>query len=92
MKTIYSSQDLADILKGGANHHRINILFLLDKRGKLTLDEVAEALRANYKTIAVHLSRLHKSGLVTKRYKASAVEHDLTPRARHILNFLRILE
>ncbi len=92
MKTINSSQDLADILKGGANHHRINILFLLDKRGKLTLDEIVEALKANYKTIAVHVGKLHKTGLVAKRYKASSVEHELTPRAKLVLNFLRILE
>lgn len=92
MKTIYTSQDLADILKGSANHHRIDVLFLLDKRGKLTLDEIVEALKANYKTIAVHVGRLHKSGLVTKRYKASSVEHRLTPRATLVLNFLRILE
>lgn len=92
MKTIRSSQDLADILKGGANHRRIDVLFLLDKQGKLTLDEIVEALKANYKTIAVHVGRLHKSGLVTKRYKASSVEHELTPRAHLVLNFLRILE
>ena len=92
MKTIHSSQDLADILKGGANHHRIDVLFLLDKRGKLTLDEIVEALKANYKTIAVHVAKLHKTGLVTKRYKASSVEHGLTLRARVVLNFLRILE
>lgn len=92
MKTMHTSQDLADILKGGANHHRLDVLFLLDKKGKLTLDEIVEALKANYKTIAVHVSRLHKSGLVTKRYKASSVEHKLTPRAKVVLNFLRILE
>ncbi len=86
------AQELAEIIKGSANHHRINTLFLLEKKGKLTLDEIVDSLGANYKTIAVHVSRLHKSGLVTKRYKAAAVEHELTARARLVLNFLRILE
>lgn len=87
-----SPQEYAEIFKGGANHYRVRILFLLAKNDSLILETVAELLKANYKTIAVHMSRLQRSGLVQKTYKGSAVVHSLTPRGKSVLKFLRILE
>lgn len=92
MRQIFSSNEVAEILKGGANHYRVDILFLLEKRDKLTLEGIAESLKANYKTIAVHLGRMHKSGLISKKYRGAAVEHRLTPRGTNVLKFLRKLE
>ncbi|MBI4033663.1 ArsR family transcriptional regulator, partial [Candidatus Saccharibacteria bacterium] len=92
MSQIFSSNEVAEILKGGANHYRVDVLFLLEKHDGMTLEDIAESVRANYKTIAVHLGRMHKSGLISKKYRGSAVEHRLTPRGVYILKFLRKLE
>ncbi len=89
---IFTNAEFAEILKGSANHHRVAILFLLEKHDNLILESVAERLHANYKTIAVHLARLHRSGLVTKTYQGPTVVHTLTPRGKFMLKFLRTLE
>lgn len=83
---------LADIVKGVANRHRIDVLDLVACEPNLTVDSIAERLKVNYKTIAVHIARLHKSGLVSKKYRGAFVQHTITPRGNIILKFLRILE
>lgn len=89
---VFTNAELAEILKGFTNHRRLAILFLLSKQDNLILESVAERLHANYKTIAVHLSRMHRSGLITKTYQGQTVVHALTPRGKYVLKFLRTLE
>jgi DNA-binding MarR family transcriptional regulator len=83
---------LERIVKGFANHRRIQILYLLKKAPELSVFEIAGSLRMNLKTMSSHLQRLAIAGLVMKRSDGFSVRHRLTPRGQAILKFLRILE
>lgn len=86
------SDDLQEIVKGFANHYRIDILRLLEEKPGLDTSEIAGEINADYKTIAAHASRLARSRLVTKKYRGSAVLHTLSNRGKFVLKFLRKLE
>ena len=79
-------------VKGFANHRRIQIMELLRKAPERSVDEIATALRINFKTASDHIRRLAIAGLVLKRNEGNEVRHKLTTRAESILKFLRILE
>lgn len=81
-----------EVVKAFANHYRIDILQLLEKRPGLDVVEITHELKASYKTIAVHTARLSRSKLIYKRYRGHNVEHRLTKRGKYILKFLRSLE
>ena len=85
-------RQLERIVKGFANHRRIEMLVLLARTPELSLAEVTEALRINFKTASEHLRRLVQAGLVMKRNEGNFVRHALTPLGKTILKFLRILE
>ena len=80
------------VLKGAANHRRLEMLHLLKRKPELSLAEITEELKINFKTGAVHLSRLAFSGLVMKRYDGPFVRHKVSPLGERILTFLRMLE
>ena len=80
------------VVKGFANHRRIEIMFLLEKDPELSLIEISERLRINFKTGSEHIRRLAIAGLVLKRSEANAVRHKLSDRGKSILKFLRTLE
>ncbi len=80
------------IVKGFANHRRLQILELLENEPELSVLEIAEKLNINFKTASEHLRRLAISGLVLKRYEGLNVRHKLSERGCKILKFLRILE
>ena len=83
---------LEKIMKGAANHWRIAVLELLDKKPGLPLYEISEILHMNMKTASEHVRRLSLAGLVAKRYRANRVQHSLTSLGKSILKFLRILD
>ncbi|TSC57960.1 MAG: Uncharacterized protein Greene041679_202 [Parcubacteria group bacterium Greene0416_79] len=83
---------LERMVKGFANHRRIEMLLLLQKTPELSVDEIANLLKINFKTASEHLRRLAIAGLVLKRNEGNSVRHKLTDRAQTILKFLRILE
>lgn len=83
---------LERIVKGFANHRRIEILGLLASKPELSVAEIAEQLRINFKTASEHIRRLAIAGLVLKRSDGVHVRHKLTSRGDSILKFLRILE
>ena len=85
-------RSLERLVKGFANHRRIEILELLRKRPELSVEEVAEALRINFKTASEHIRRLAIAGLLLKRNDIHSVRHKLTSRAQEVLKFLRTLE
>ncbi|OGG55381.1 hypothetical protein A3D62_00335 [Candidatus Kaiserbacteria bacterium RIFCSPHIGHO2_02_FULL_49_11] len=87
-----NSRALERVVKGFANHRRIDILNLLQKRPELSVEEIAETLRINFKTASDHIRRLAIAGLVLKRNEGNMVRHKITSRAESILKFLRILE
>lgn len=80
------------IVKGAANHRRLQTLDLLQKQPELSVDEIATNLKINFKTASEHVRRLAIAGLVMKRYEGNFVRHKLTSRGLSILKFLRILE
>ncbi len=85
-------RELEKIVKGCANHRRVQILILLGEKPELSLFELAELLKINFKTASEHTRRLVISGLVMKRNEGAAVRHALTHRGHLILKFLRTLE
>ena len=85
-------KDLEKIVKGFANHRRIEILTLLEKQPNLSVWEIADKLHVNFKTISEHTRRLANAGLVWKANKGSAVRHVLSDQGKTILKFLRTLE
>ena len=85
-------KQLERIVKGFANHRRIEIMELLAKEPELSVFEISDKLRINFKTASEHLRRLVISGIIMKRYEGSTVRHALTQTGQNILKFLRILE
>ena len=85
-------RSLERTVKGFANHRRIQILELLEKKPELSVEEISAQLAVNFKTVSEHIRRLAIAGLVLKRHEGNMVRHKLTRRAETILKFLRILE
>jgi len=88
-KTYY---DLERIVKGVANHRRIEILEILVKKSEMSVAEVADKLKLNFKTTSEHIRKMAISGLLMKRSDSKSIRHKLTKRGELILKFLRILE
>ena len=80
------------IAKGFANHRRVEILTLLEKEPELSLIEISERLKINFKTASEHIRKLAIANLVMKRNAGAAVRHALTEMGRLTLKFLRTLE
>ncbi len=78
-------------MKGVANHRRISILVLLEQSPGLSLLDIAERLKWNFKTTADHTRRLATAGLVSKGRHTGSVPHKLTKRGQIVLKFLRTL-
>ena len=83
---------LEKIIKGFSNHRRIEMLELLEKSPELSVLQVADRLKINFKTASEHLRRLTLAGLISKHNVATEVRHSLSTLGRHILKFLRTLE
>jgi len=83
---------LERIVKGFANHRRIQILELLEKNPELSVIEITQELNMNFKTASEHIRRLAISGLIMKRSDGTNIRHKLTERGLTILKFLRTLE
>jgi len=79
---------LERIVKGFANHRRIEILELLASEPDLCVGDVSEKLEIEFKTASEHVRRLVLSGLVAKRYKGRRVCLRLADGTRNILAFL----
>ena len=80
------------VVRGFANHRRIEVMDLLESEPELDLREIARRCAINYKTASEHLRRLTVAGLVTKRAKGTHVLHVLSPRGKKVLMFLRTLD
>ena len=80
------------IVKGFANHRRLEIMDLLKREPELSVEEIAEMLNIEYQNTSDHVRKLAIAGLVLKRNEGSAVRHKLTPRAESILVFCKRLE
>ena len=79
------------IVKGFANHRRLQILDLLSREPELSVADISERLAIGYENASDHVRKLAIAGLVLKRNEGSAVRHKLTPRAESILVFCKRL-
>ena len=79
-------------LKGMANHYRIEILMIIDKKRGITLDEIIRKMKANEKTIGEHTRRLYQAGLVNKKYQGNFVKHELSPYGKIFVRFLKTFQ
>ncbi len=82
---------LEGMVKGFANHRRIEILCLLEKNPELSVEEVAHTLDVNFKTVSAHMKRLAVAGLILKRSDGKNIRHKLSDRGLKALAFLRKL-
>ena len=80
------------IVKGFANHRRLEILDLLKREPELSVEDIAEKLSIGYENASDHVRKLAIAGLVLKRNDGSSVRHKLTPRAESILVFCKRLQ
>lgn len=85
-------RQLEKLVRGFSNHRRIEIVELLNKSPELSVAEISDILRINYKTGADHIRRLAISGIVMKRNDNNCVRHALTNDGKSVLKFLRTLE
>jgi len=79
------------IVRGYSNHRRIEILKLLSEYPELSVAEIANHLKVNFKTSAGHIAKLAIAGLIMKRSDSVSVRHKLTPRGESVLKFLKTL-
>jgi DNA-binding MarR family transcriptional regulator len=87
-KNTKTPKQLERHLKGVANHRRIEILMLVNRRQGITVDQIAETLHCNFKTISAHTQKLVQSGLLEKKYLGHNVLHTLSPYGKKFNYFL----
>lgn len=92
LSLMMDARKLERILKGCANHRRVEILSLLKCEPELTLEQIAEHLGIDFRVASEHLRRMVSGGLVLKRYEGRYVRHALTDRAKNIHTFIGKLE
>lgn len=79
-------------LKGMANHYRIEILLLIAKNSRITLEGIIRSMGANKKTLSEHTRRLAQAGLIDKKYRGRFVEHSLSPYGKTFARFLQVFQ
>ncbi len=87
-----SYRALERMVKGFANHRRLEILDLLRRSPELSVEEISERLHIGYENASDHIRKLAIAGLVLKRNQGRDVRHKLTSRAIHVLTFCKTLE
>ena len=85
-------RQLERIIKGFANHRRLQVLELLYKEPELSVLEISDKLKTEFKNVSAHINKMAIAGLVMKRYDVNMVRHKLTKRGKSILQFVRIIE
>ena len=83
---------LERIVKGFANHRRLEIMELLKREPELSVEQIAERVKSGYENISDQARKMAIAGLVLKRSEGNTVRHKLTPRAESILVFCKKLQ
>jgi len=86
MKT---AKQLERYFKGAANHWRIDILRFVGRNEGAIVEEIAEKLGGNFKTISQHTRQLVQAGLLNKSYRGRKVAHALSPYGRKFIHFMK---
>ena len=82
-------KQLERYFKGAANHWRIAILVIVEKREGIALEDISDELKANFKTISQHTRALVQAGLLNKKYQGRQVAHSLSPYGKSFLKFMK---
>ena len=80
------------IFKGLANHRRLQILRILQNRGPVSLDKVAEICGIQAPTACEHARKLRLAGLVFRRRLRRCIHLELTERGQFALQVSPQLE
>lgn len=86
------SRQIEKIIKGFANHTRIEMLQLIKERPELSLMDISNELKINLKTASEHLRRMSVSGIIQKRNRGQSVLHKVSPLGDDVLKFINKLE
>lgn len=86
MKT---AKQLERHFKGVANHWRVDILLLVSENDGLAVEDIAEKLNGNFKTISEHTGRLVRAGLLNKKHRGRKVVHSLSPYGKFFIKFIK---
>lgn len=85
-------RQIEKVVKGFANHRRLQILELLKEEPELSVDDIAEKLRIGYENASDHIRKMAIAGLVLKRNDGPYVRHALSPRGENVLAFCKKLK
>jgi DNA-binding transcriptional ArsR family regulator len=80
-------RNLERIVKGFANHRRLEIMELLRTNPELSVEDISDKLKIGYENASDHLRKLAIAGLILKRNQGNTVRHKLTDRGIAILVF-----
>jgi DNA-binding transcriptional ArsR family regulator len=83
---------LERVVKGFANHRRLEIMELLKEEPELSVDDIAEKLRIGYENASDHIRKMAIAGLAMKRNDGPFVRHKLAPRGDIVLAFCKKLQ
>ncbi len=89
MAKVENHRKLERVVKGFANHRRLEILYLLKRQPELSVEEISERLRMGYENASDHLRKMAIAGLILKRNEGKSVRHKLTRRAEDVLIFCK---
>jgi len=87
-----TAKQLERYFKGAANHRRIDILLLTAQKKGIKVEDIADALDVNFKTISEHIRRLVQAGLVNKNYQGRQVAQALSPYGKRSVEFIRTFQ
>ncbi len=87
-----TSKQMERHFKGISNHKRIEILLMVDKNKDLSLDEIDENLKGNFRTTSEHTRRLSEAGLLNKKYSGRRVLHSLSPYGKVFVKFIKTFQ
>ena len=76
------------VVKGFANHRRIQLLLLLKREPELSVNDISDKLIVNFRTASDHIRKMTNAGLIMKRHSGVEVLHALTDRGKKVLDFL----
>ena len=76
------------MLKGVANHRRLEMLDQLNRNPGLSNEEINERLKINYQTGSEHIRRLVIAGLIQKHREGHKTLHTLTKTGVEVIKFL----
>ncbi|MEK7187360.1 MAG: helix-turn-helix transcriptional regulator [Patescibacteria group bacterium] len=82
-------KQLERYFKGAANHWRIAILLLVEKKPGIAVYAISQELGGNFKTISQHTKALVQAGLLNKSYHGREVTHTLSPFGKSFIKFMR---